>query len=76
MGTLAKAIQDNYLKGNDTQSYTTIDELIKKIDMITYDKTIHFNEWKMVENEKSKKGNKISRKVPLSLKSPDFGRYW
>lgn len=31
--------------------------------MITYDKTIDFNEWQMVENEKSKKGHKISRKV-------------
>ena len=41
---LAKAIQDNWLKWNDTQSYTTIDELIEKTDMITYDKTIHFNE--------------------------------
>ena len=41
---LAKAIQDNCLKWNDTQSYTTTDELIKKINVITYDKTIHFNE--------------------------------
>ena len=41
---LAKAIQDNWLKWNDTQSYTTIDELIEKTDMITYEKTIHFNE--------------------------------
>ena len=40
---LANTIQDNCLKWNDTQSYTTIDVLIKKIYVITY-KTIHFNE--------------------------------
>ena len=60
---LAKAIQYTCLKWNDTHSYTTIDELIEKINMIRYDKTIDFNEWQMVENEKSKKGHKISRKV-------------
>ena len=43
------------LKWNDTQSCTTIDELIEKIDVTTYDKTIHFNEWQMLENENSKK---------------------
>ena len=40
--------------------------------MITYDETIHFNEWQMVENEKSKAVHKINRKVPLSLKFARF----
>ena len=32
---LAKVIQDNCLKWNGTQSYTIIDELNKKINVIT-----------------------------------------
>ena len=47
---LAKAIQDNCLKWNDKQSYTTIDELIEKIDMIAYDKTTH--KWQKIKRAK------------------------
>ena len=63
------------LKWNDTQSYTTIDELIKKIDVTTYDKTIHFNEQQMLENENSKKA-KRDMKSAEKYHSYQFARFW
>ena len=39
-----------------------------KIKNLKCDKKIDYNEWRMVLNPKSMKGNKISRKVPVSKK--------
>ena len=62
---LAKTIGDNDLKWGDNKGYKDIDSLIGKLKC---EKSVSYNEWQMVTNEKSKKGSKTSRKVPLVKK--------
>ena len=68
LDALSKAVEDSSLKWDEAKNYHEIDNLITKIKTLKYDKKIGYNEWRMVLNPKSKKGNKVSRKLPVSKK--------
>jgi len=70
---LAKALNDKSFKWDDTKDYNDIKDMIKRIEHLTFNKTITFSEWQMVE-QNDKKGKKFSRKVLVTLDFAKFGQ--
>ena len=70
---LAKVLNAKSFKWDDTKDYNDIKDMIKRIEHLTFNKTITFSEWQMVE-QNDKKGKKFSRKVLVTLDFAKFGQ--
>ena len=51
-------MKDNSLKWDDSKDYQSFPHLIAKIETISYNSSIEYCEWQMVENKEKKVGQK------------------